>query len=165
MAIIERHNLGIAAEFAVASELCRRNIYAQLTLGTRKRTDLLVETKTGMLRIEVKAKQGPIWPNCKGIPSRQNRLLILVDFASKQENQRPDFYILTSEDWLNLVNEKCEERIAKGEVVLDDENVPVWVNQINKYGERYSGMGISARQVFAQKESWDKVRDMASVVQ
>ena len=165
MAIIERHNLGIAAEFAVASELCRRNIYAQLTLGTRKRTDLLVETKTGMLRIEVKAKQGPSWPNCKGIPSRQNRLLILVDFASKQENQRPDFYILTSEDWLNLLNEECEERIAKGEVVLDDENVPLWVNQVNKYGQPYSGLGISVRQVVAQKERWDKIRDMTSVVQ
>ena len=164
MAIIERHNLGIAAEFAVASELCRRNIYAQLTLGTRKRTDLLVETKTGMLRIEIKAKQGPSWPNCKGIPSRQNRLLVLVDFASKQENQRPDFYILTSEDWLNLVNKECEEKIAKGEVTLDDENVPVWVNNV-KYGQPYRGMGISVRQVVAQKERWDKIHDMTSIVQ
>jgi hypothetical protein len=45
MATIEKEYLGLEAEFAVASELCRRDMYAQLTLGRRKRTDLLVETK------------------------------------------------------------------------------------------------------------------------
>ena len=30
---IEKSILGVAGEFAVAAELCRRNIYAQLTLG------------------------------------------------------------------------------------------------------------------------------------
>jgi len=34
---ISKDILGLAGEFAVASELCRRGIYAQLTLGTRKR--------------------------------------------------------------------------------------------------------------------------------
>ncbi|GAH85546.1 unnamed protein product, partial [marine sediment metagenome] len=59
--------LGLAAEFAVASELCRRNIYAQLTLGLRKRTDLLIETERGMLRVQVKGKQAREWPGVKGI--------------------------------------------------------------------------------------------------
>jgi len=59
---IPKDTLGLAAEFAVASELCRRNIYAQLTLGLRKRTDILVETERGMLRIQVKGKQGREWP-------------------------------------------------------------------------------------------------------
>jgi hypothetical protein len=40
--LISRNTLGLAAEFAVASELCRRNVYAQLTLGHQKRTDLLI---------------------------------------------------------------------------------------------------------------------------
>jgi hypothetical protein len=60
--------LGVAGEFAVAAELCRRNLYAQLTLGHQKRTDLLVFGQSGqMCRIEVKAKQGRDWPNCRGV--------------------------------------------------------------------------------------------------
>jgi hypothetical protein len=39
---IPKNVLSLAAEFAVASELCRRGIYVQLTLGNLKRTDLLV---------------------------------------------------------------------------------------------------------------------------
>ncbi|MGH9891741.1 MAG: hypothetical protein ACREA0_07125 [bacterium] len=42
----------------MAAELCRRNIYAQLTLGNRKRVDLLTLSKSGrFLKVEVKAKQ------------------------------------------------------------------------------------------------------------
>jgi hypothetical protein len=40
--MILKESLGLAAEFAVASELCRRWLFAQLTLGNKKRTDLLV---------------------------------------------------------------------------------------------------------------------------
>lgn len=59
MEIVNRDNLGLAAEFAVASELGRRNIYAQPTFGHRKRTDLLILSEEGkLLRIEVKGKQG-----------------------------------------------------------------------------------------------------------
>jgi hypothetical protein len=36
---IPKEPLGLAAEFAVASELCGRNIYAQLTLGLLSATD------------------------------------------------------------------------------------------------------------------------------
>jgi hypothetical protein len=51
---ISKSALGLAAEFAVASELCRRNIYAQLTLGHQKRTDLLIFSEDDkLLRIEV----------------------------------------------------------------------------------------------------------------
>jgi hypothetical protein len=57
MATIEKEYLGLEAEFAVASELCRTDMHAQLTLGARRRTDLLVETKLGeLLRIQFEAK-------------------------------------------------------------------------------------------------------------
>jgi hypothetical protein len=68
---IAKENLGLAAEFAVASELCRRNMYAQLTMGTHKRTDILIEGKSRMLSIQVKGKQvdsqnKPIWTGGTG---------------------------------------------------------------------------------------------------
>ena len=56
--------VGLAAEFAVASELCRREISAQLTFGHLKRTDLLIFSEGGsVLRIEVKGKQAREGPN------------------------------------------------------------------------------------------------------
>jgi len=66
---IEGDMLSIAVEFAVASELGRRNIYAQPTCGHLKKTDLLIMGKGGkVLRIEVKGKHEKQWPNCKPIP-------------------------------------------------------------------------------------------------
>lgn len=98
---IENETLSLAAEFAVASELCRRNIYAQLTLGRHKRTDLLIETDRRMLRIQVKAKQGSVWPNCTGVHG-DDAILVLVDYSNKRDTERPDFYVLTARDWENL---------------------------------------------------------------
>lgn len=161
--IMEKEYVGIAGEYAVATELCRQNMYAQLTFGTRKRTDILVDGKAGMIRIEVKAKQGPSWPNCKGIHG-QNIALVFVDFKDK-EDERPDFYVLTVQDWWNVVNEACKDKLAlddnaKDKIAIDDENVPVWKNQLLKSGQPYKGMGLSVGQVVAYKECWDKISSM-----
>jgi hypothetical protein len=40
---LSKESVGLAGEYAVASELCRRGHYAQLTLGSHKKTDILVE--------------------------------------------------------------------------------------------------------------------------
>src|SRR5712692_3635123 len=96
---VEKSILGIAGEFAVAAELCRRNVYAQLTLGNQKRVDLLTLSRSGIfLKIEVKAKQGPSWPSVKGL-SPGEAFLVFVDFADRRDTDRPDFYILSSDDW------------------------------------------------------------------
>ena len=158
---LQREYLGLAAEFAVASQLCRRGLYAQLTLGMHKRTDLLVDTDASMLRIQVKAKQGRVWPNCIGVSGR-DIVLILVDFADKHESERPDFYILTSDDWRNLVTKELKGPISTGEVLLDDTNIPLWVRQVNKQGQPYKGMGVSVSQISAYRECWDRIKTMVS---
>jgi hypothetical protein len=99
--VIPKDTLGLAGEFAAASELCRRGIYAQLTLGNRKRTDLLVEADQGMIRVQVKAKQGRVWPASRGVYG-SDIVLILVDYHKKADSERPDFYILTPEDWVSV---------------------------------------------------------------
>jgi len=129
---ISKDILGLAAEFAVASELCRRNIYAQLTLGQRKRTDILVETEKAMLRIQVKGKQGKEWPWIKGI-SGKDILLVFVDFENKKENERPDFYILTAKDW---------ERLLK----------------IEKKKQGHDRPDIKPEMIKECKERWDKIK-------
>lgn len=144
----------MAAEFAVASELCKRNIYAQLTLGLRKRTDILVETERGMLRIQVKGKQGKEWPGCKGIYG-EDIVLVFVDFENKKENERPDFYVLTVEDWKNLLEKelKLTSKVERGEVTIDEKNMPTWK-------DGYQGMGIRPEMIKEHKERWDRIKEI-----
>ncbi len=151
----ERILLGLAAEYAVASELCRRGIYAQLTFGLPERTDLLVANATGnkMLRIQVKSKQGREWPNVKGIYG-ENMILVLVDFENKGENQRPDFYILTVEDWRALLFNRLRDKIESGEVVIDETNTPIWTKQNN-----VRGMGVLPEWITDHRERWNRITD------
>ncbi|MFW6122388.1 MAG: group I intron-associated PD-(D/E)XK endonuclease [Petrotogales bacterium] len=150
-ASLSKETLGLAGEYAVASELCKRGIYAQLTLGNRKRTDLLVETDDSMLRIQVKSKQKKEWPGIKGITGN-DIVLVLVDFEKKPLNSRPDFYVLTSSDWAQIINARCVQpgHLEKGKVTISDSNVPTW-------SDGYVGMGIKSVDVQAYKEKWEKI--------
>lgn len=155
---ITRDMLGIAAEFAVASELCRRNVYARPTFGHLKRTDLLILGNKGKtLRIEAKGKQGRQWPNCKGIPDN-NSVMVLVDFEGKTEKNRPDFYILTLGDWLAFVEDVQQRHRDKG-IQLDSDNCPVWTRQV-KDGKPYKGCGIIVKDVKQHNEKWEKITNL-----
>lgn len=139
--------LGLVGEYAVASELCKRNVYAQLTLGHHKSTDILVETEKDVIKVQVKAKQGREWPSVSGI-SRASDYLVLVDLQKKKEDERPDFYILDFNDWKKLIE---SEKTKYPEVNIDD-----------KYRIRYSdgwkGLNINPIQVESCKEQWGKIR-------
>ena len=158
MGKIDRDMLSIAGEFAVASELGRRNIYAQPTFGHLKRTDLLILDKTGnLLRIEAKGKQGSQWPNCKGISS-PNSIMVLVDYADKGNMERPDFHVLTLDDWLSFLKDVMERSPPKG-IEIDRDNCPVWTNQV-KGGKPYNGCGITVKYVIQHKEKWEKIEKL-----
>lgn len=148
---LTKEMLGLAGEYAVASELCRRGIYAQLTLGNRKRTDLLVETDDSMLRIQVKSKQKGEWPGIKGITG-SNIVLFLVDFEKKTVDSRPDFYVLTSDDWAEVIDARCVQsgHVSNGKVTISDCNVPTWA-------DGYVGIGIKSADVQAYQEKWEKI--------
>ncbi len=153
---IKREMLGIASEFAVASELGRRNIYAQPTFGHQKRTDLLIFDDSGnSLRVEAKGKQGTQWPNCKGI-SDCNSILVLVDYTAKENMERPDFYILTLDDWLAFLQTVLQRFPNKG-IEIDADNCPVWTKQV-KNGKPYMGCGITVKDVAHHKEKWEKIQ-------
>jgi hypothetical protein len=92
----------MAAEYAVASELCRRDTHALLTLGNHKSTDILVESDKGMVRVQVKGKRGGQWPQLSS-PAEGDTCLVFVDFKGKSDNERPDFYVLTAAEWNGLL--------------------------------------------------------------
>ena len=153
MAKLSSDLLSLAGEYAVASELCRRGLYSQLTLGNHKRTDILIETDLKMFRIQVKAKQGGQWPAVSGL-SRKDDFLVLVDFAAKGVADREDFYILDLNDWLQIIAEESK----KPEARIDEENKVKYVRQ--KDGKEYvdwRGVNIIPSRVSHCKEEWLKI--------
>lgn len=164
---IEKSILGIAGEFAVATELCRRNIYAQLTLGNLKRVDLLTLSNTGrFLKIEVKTKQGPSWPSVKGL-SRQDAFLVLVDFEGKNNTERPDFYVLSSEDWCAVAKDHIENYLAKhpGRTAhVDADCCPIFPEELNRAGKPYSGCSVRVTEVNGYRDAWSKIEEVSARV-
>jgi hypothetical protein len=156
---LAKEHLSLAGEYAVASELCKRGIYAQLTLGTRKKTDLLVDTETGMLRIQVKAKQVDRW-TCRGVFGK-DIVLVLVDYENKKLDQRPDFYILTPSDWGEFVKWWLSDDISEGKVVIDKENCPIWSGR-KEGGRPFKGTSVFPVDVAQHKECWEKIEDLLS---
>ena len=147
MAKILKSVLGLAGEYAVASEICRRGFHAQITFGRWKNTDVLaVNIDNGKtVLVEVKTKQGREWPGVKGIKGK-NRVQILVDFQGKSDLDRPDFYILDEDFWKKYLNN------IRGDLkeLREDENryIPIWP-------DNYRGVVLRVEDVRNYKERWD----------
>ena len=146
MGKVSKEYLGLAGEYAVASELARRDIYAQLTMGTHKRTDLLIDMGDRMNRVQVKAKQSTQWPGVSGVPS-VNDYLVLVDYQGKGLEDPPDFYVLNMDDWISLVNK------------IKDEHPDAVINERYeiKFRDGWKGLNLRSEQVEAFKSDWLKI--------
>jgi hypothetical protein len=148
---IEKSLLGIAGEYAVASELCRRGVYAQLTLGNRKKVDLLVDGSAALARLEVKTKQGGAWPGVKGIaPSDGLKFLVLVDLQDKGTGLKPDFYVIGPSEWRPFLEKKLKDSLVSGKVKINEDNMPLFQNG-------YKGTVIKPKEVSDFKDRWDKI--------
>ena len=148
---LERSLLAVAGEYAVASELCRLGVYAQLTLGNRKKVDLLLDGENELARVEVKTKQGGTWPGIKGIaPEDGPRFLVLVDLQGKGSDERPEFYVISQSEWLPFLEQKVKDKLNNKTVRIDDHNVP-------HNSDGYVGVGIKADEVAQFKNEWDKI--------
>ena len=143
---LSKEYLGLAGEYAVATELARRDVYPQLTMGHHKKTDIIVETETNMAKIQVKAKQDKEWPKLSGI-SREKEYLVLVDFYKKDQDERPDFYVLNINNWKTFIE---EEREKFPDLKVDD-------NLRMKYPDGWSGLNLNTDRVKNFREKWDNI--------
>ena len=152
MAQIDKQILGIAAEYAVAAELGRRNIYAQLTLGNQKKVDLLLfgNQYRNMLKVEVKGKNSKSWANLKGLIDKTT-FFVFVDYFNKKEDELLDFYIVSLDDWNKLVDEIYGKGIKKGVLKLDEYGTPTWPEQ------PYTGAEFTPEQLAKHKNKWEKI--------
>jgi hypothetical protein len=157
--------IGLAAEFAVASELCRRGIYTQFTLGNMKRTDLLVFSDNGpVVRIEVKGKQGSSWPSCKGVFA-ENSFLVFVNYQHRADTAPPDFYILTVAEWRACVRRRFKEirkRSPDKKMDIDDENCPIFPDELTKAGKPERGITVSLGLVEKNRDKWEKILNVVN---
>lgn len=162
---IQKSLLGISGEYSVAAELAKRNIYAQLTLGNQKRTDLLIfsEKSNKFLKVEVKCKQSVSWPNCKGINDNQS-VIVFVDFQKVSLSHRPKFYVLANEDWAQLMTQKLEYYRQRGRNVEIVNNHLVFIDQkIKNNGKNYEGCPVTLLDVNLHSERWDKIMSQLDV--
>lgn len=141
--------LGLAGEYAVASELCRRGLYSQLTLGNYKRTDILVETSTRVVRISVKAKQGNEWPAVNG-PVRRDDFIVFVDSSNKEPEDKLDFYVLNLADWDQLVQEEFARHKMKGRVLRLENGIVI-------APDGYRGINVKVSFVTSHRDCWEKI--------
>ena len=153
-------NLGLAAEYAVASELCRRNIYAQLTLGLRKSTDILVATEKTMLKIQVKGRRKGNWQRIKGIYG-EDMFLIFVDYKNKQEKDRPDFYILNFKDWKKLTKNIIKSHNDNRYKIELKKNYEISYTKVGEAKPIYQGMQIELHHIKDFYEKWEKIESVA----
>ena len=146
--------LGLAGEYAVASEICRRGYHAQITFGRWKSVDVLaVNPRNGKtVLVEVKTKQGREWPKIMGVKGG-NRVQVLVDFSGKSLGERPDFYVIDERFWkehLEKIRNKLEEVIE-----TEDQIIPVWP-------DGWRGVALRPENVKDYKERWDIVESKLS---
>lgn len=153
---VERQLAGFAGEYAVACELCRRNVFAQVVYGKWKDTDVLaVNLDTGKsILIEVKTKTGEQWPAVRGLRGG-NRVLVFVDFENKGLNKRPDFYIMDDEDWQQYL-QKLKAQYP--EMQIDDGYIPRWPAKTPGKSD-YLGVEMSVSDVKGCQERWEKILD------
>lgn len=152
--------LGLAGEYAVAAELCRRGAYCQLTFGNKKKTDLLVDTgkdKDGLFRVSVKAKRGRVWPKISGI-WQSGDLIVFVDYSGKEINKDdflpPDFYVLDVHAWKSVVA-SIQKKNNDSRAKIDSENTLYW--PVSGSGEKgWKGCSVLVEDVCNYKNAWPK---------
>lgn len=150
MSKLSRETIGLAGEYAVASELCRRGLYCQLTLGNYKGVDLLVDPASGnAFRISVKAKQGGEWPSIAWTIN-DNDYFVFVDYAGKADNERPDFYIIDKAAWDLLEENVINIHAAKGKTAVKESGKLVWP-------DGWKGINIKPAMIAGAKDRWDRM--------
>ena len=163
METIDKSLIGVAGEFLVAAELCRRGIYAQPTFGNQKRIDLLAfgDRPGKIVKLEVKSKQQSDWPNCKGI-HEADTFLVFVDFHERTPEDKPEFFVLSAAEWRSVVmkvKRDYQKNHPSRRAVVGKDNVLVLPDEVNKQGKPYQGAGVKPEMIKAHAGAWHKIKE------
>jgi len=136
----------------VASQLCRRGTYAQITLGHHKRADILLETGAGMVRLQVKAKQGREWPSVQGICGPDD-FLVLADYRQIAIGSPPSVFVLNVDDWKQVIDAHRKKNPSFN--VSEDLRI--------EHNDGWRGLNLKIEDVEEFRDAWDKVLEKLGV--
>lgn len=160
----EKYFTQLAGEHSVASELHRRGVAAHLTARNYKAADIMAFSENGnCCFVEVKTKNNKEgWP-IKGI-SRENTVLVLVDLYDKAANERPDFYLLTVQDWIAFLEARLLEAENSGNPTKlfrwGDDNIP---HHFNERGNGFKGKTLETEHAEQFMDEWGKIDDILGI--
>ena len=137
----EKHFLSLAGEFAVCSELLKRQVVASVTYGKHKATDVIIFDKNKkVLTIEVKT-------------SMQKR--IVTGFFQKyttKETAHPDFWVIVNINKDNLQNEFYV--LTHNEMATEQ----MKRNRMTEWHEVKGGVdNVMLSQLESYKNKWDTI--------
>ena len=162
METIDKSLIGVAGEFYVAAELCRRRVYAQPTFGNQKRLDLLAFGASGkMVRLEVKTKQGKEWPGCRGLHGADS-FIVFVDFYGKSLEEKPDIFVLSSKEWRALAIAEGKKYVANHpgrSFHIQPDGCPVFRAKADSDKKDYHGLVVKRSHLLNRKSqnAWEKI--------
>lgn len=137
----EKYFLNIAGEFAVCSELAKRNILPNLTLGNKKAVDIIVFKENNVaITIEVKT-------------TNKNR--IVTSFLQKYKTPdfpHPDIWVMV------VIDKNLQNRffiLTHSEVAY----IQMKVNKVDVWKENKGGVdNIPIRFLLDYENKWDKIQ-------
>ncbi|MBR3700044.1 MAG: hypothetical protein IKM85_11090 [Bacteroidales bacterium] len=140
MAIIKKHHLSMAGEYAVCSELCKRGFDVSLTLGNAKAVDIMVFLPDNSYRrIEVKTSQtGRFVTN------------FFQKYYDKTLNNHPDFWVLVYIDKNGQIQYYILTHEELGEIQMKR-------NGMSKWGKVNGCDNVLLRDVAHCEDRWDKI--------
>lgn len=154
--IVNPTEMNRAAKEAVVDKLAKNGFAISNQEWLKRGKDIIVNRDGLSFNIRVHSKRNKDWPNCKGV-SGSNSFLVLVDYESIGITGKPSFYILSEKEWISTIHAVVGDRIKKGTIAINEENVPVWLDQPLSNGKGfYSGIGLKNRDVASHKDKWNK---------
>lgn len=109
---LEKNQTGIASEFYVAGELSRLGYNVSVTFGNTKSIDLLVEKNGKTKAVQVKGIQTTksICWNLDKTKVLENVFYILVNLHVNKTDDKPEFFILSHTECLDLFKDTPKEK-------------------------------------------------------
>ncbi len=152
--------LNMAAKHAVASELCRRQIRAELKFVGRGSKVTAPLFSGGEVEFNVRAKMGRTWPSCKGV-ALPHQVLVLVDYQGCGDTDRPTFYILCADDWCIVLERRLDEirrRSSDKRIRVTEQFVAEFPDEpVRSTGQAWQGVDIRPDLVEEYHERWNTI--------
>jgi len=104
-----------AAQYYVAAELIRRGYLVSITLGNAPTVDIFAESHSGKaFMIDVKGLRSPNWWILGKKHEPRPDLFYILVYIPKNLDQRPRFFIMTSEEAMREVEKHLEDLRSRG---------------------------------------------------